>query len=346
MFTNIPWMLYGATGRTGTLIVEHAVSRGHRPTLAGRDPVRLRAMATRFDLPWVAAPVTDLGRLIEDVRLVLLAAGPFDVTTPPALRACLDAGVHYLDIANEIGPAQAVLAAAEPARERGITALPAVGFGTVASDGTARHVADQVPGATRLDLAILLGTDGSSAGARASTMLTVAGGGRLRRDGRLVRSVLGSGARRLTTPLGDRTVVPVPTGDLVVSGHTTGIPDITVSFAVPMPPVAARLAMPMLPALAKLAATRSRRPSKNPSTRPTTQDEPATSYVWARAAAPDGRSAEAWLRTGEGYAYSARSAVLAVEATLAAQPQGATTVARAFGADLSIEAGGELLAAA
>ena len=346
MFTNIPWMLYGATGRTGTLIVEHAVSRGHRPTLAGRDPTRLRAMAERFDLPWVSAPVTELGRVIGDARLVLLAAGPFDATTPPALRACLDAGVHYLDIANEIGPAQAVLAAAQSARERGITALPAVGFGTVASDGLARHVADRVPGATRLDLAILLGTDGTSAGARASTLLAMAGGGRLRRDGRLVRSALGKGARRLATPIGDRTVVPVPTGDLVLSGHTTGIPDITVSFAVPMPPVAARLTMPMLPTVAKVVGTRTGRATKRPAPRPSTGGEPARSYVWARAATPDGRSAEAWLSTGEGYAYSARSAVLAIEATLAAEPQGATTVARAFGSGLSVEAGGELLAPA
>jgi hypothetical protein len=140
-------------------------------------------------------------------------------------------------------------------------------------------------------------------------------------------------------------VVPVPTGDLVVSGHTTGIPDITVSFAMPMPPFAARLALPMLPAIARLAVNRVRRASTSASEQPAT-DGSARSYVWARAAAADGRAAEAWLTTGEGYAYSARSAVLAVEATLAAQPQGATTVARAFGPGLSIEAGGELLAPA
>src|SRR6266581_1158823 len=244
MFTYEPWLLYGATGRTGTLIAEEAVARGHRPMLAGRDPDRLRRLAERLDLTWAAGPATELARLIGDARLVLLAAGPFGATAPPVLRACLDAGVHYLDIANEIP-----VAAAE-ARQRGITVLPAVGFGTVASDGLARHVADQVPGATRLDLAILLGTDGSSAGAKASAMQALASGGRIRRDGRLVHRRLGAGSRRQPTPIGDRTLVPVPTGDLVVTGHTTGIPDITVSFPVPMPPVAAKLAMPALPVLA------------------------------------------------------------------------------------------------
>jgi short subunit dehydrogenase-like uncharacterized protein len=344
MFTNKPWLLYGATGRTGTLIAEEAVARGHRPVLAGRDPDRLRDLAERLDLNWVAGPAGELARLLGDSRLVLLAAGPFGSTAPAALRACLDAGVHYLDIANDIPVAAAALAADDEARRRGITVLPAVGFGTVASDGLARYVADQVPGAIRLDLAILLGTDGSSAGARASTMQALAGGGRIRHDGRLVRMRLGAGSRRQHTPIGDRTLVPVPAGDLVVSGHTTGIPDITVSFPVPMPPVAAKLAMPVLPVVAWAAGKLPPRPTPSGSAPRT----PATvnSYLWARAAAADGRTAQAWVRTGEGYGYTARSAVLAVEATLRNEPLGATTVARAFGSELSFAAGGELLAAA
>jgi short subunit dehydrogenase-like uncharacterized protein len=312
--------------------------------LAGRDPDRLRRLAERLGLTWAAGPATELARLIGDARLVLLAAGPYGATSPPVLRACLDAGVHYLDIANEIPVAAAALAADDEARERGMTVLPAVGFGTVASDGLARYVADQVPGAIRLDLAILLGTDGSSAGARASTMQVLAGGGRIRRDGRLVRRRLGAGSRRQRTPIGDRTLVPVPTGDLVVTGHTTGIPDITVSFPVPLPPLAARLAMPVLPALARMASAlpaRARRSASRTSA-PATVD----SYLWARATAADGRTAQAWMRTGEGYAYTARAAVLAVEATLGTEPLGATTVARAFGPELSFEAGGELLAEA
>src|SRR3954451_14512912 len=167
MFTYKPWLLYGATGRTGTLIAEEAVARGHRPVLAGRDPDRLRSLAERLDLTLVAGPASDMARLIGDARLVLLAAGPFGSTAPAVLRASLDASVHYLDIANDIpvaaaavGAPAATLAAADEARRRGITALPAVGFGTVASDGLARYVADQVPGATRLELAVGAAPDG------------------------------------------------------------------------------------------------------------------------------------------------------------------------------------------
>src|SRR4051794_21279 len=344
MFTNKPWLLYGATGRTGTLIAEEAVARGHRPVLTGRDPDRLRSLAERLDLPWAAGPATEMARLIGGAHLVLLAAGPFGTTAQAVLRACLDAGVHYLDIANEIPVVTATLAADDEARRRGITALPAVGFGTVASDGLARYVADQVPGAIRLDLAIMLGTDGSSAAAKASTMQALAGGGRIRHDGRLLHRPLGAGSRRQHTPIGERTLVPVPTGDLVVTGHTTGIPDISVSFPVPMPPLAAKLAMPVLPAAAWTAGKLPRRGT--PSSAATTAPAAVDSYLWAQATAADGRTAQAWVRTGEGYAYTARSAVLTVEATLRSEPLGATTVARAFGSNLSFEAGGELLATA
>jgi short subunit dehydrogenase-like uncharacterized protein len=288
-----------------------------------------------------------------------LAAGPFESTSRAVLDACLRAGVHYLDIANEIGVIEHVLST----RTERITAMPAVGFGTVATDGLARQVADQVPGANRLDLAILRGAAGSSAGARASTMAALAGGGRVRRDSQIVRTRLGSGARSLATPVGARTAVPVPTGDLVTAYHTTGIPNVTVAMIMPLPVAAARLLLPALPALVR-ASRRLPRPGRRTAPAsatespvsapalPATPDQAAPDqaapegYVWAQATAADGRSAEGWLRTGEGYAYTASSAVATVEAVLASEPLGATTVAAAFGPRIAFSAGGDLLATA
>jgi len=324
------------------LIAEEAVARGHRPVLAGRDADRLARLAERLDLDWVAGEAADVRQVLGDARLVLLAAGPFGATSPAVLRECLDAGVHYLDISNDIVVATAVLAADETARSQGISAIPAVGFGTVASDGLARYVADQVPGATQLDLVIMAETDGSSAGARASRMQALSGGGRVRRDDRIVRTRLGAGARHDDTPLGTRTLVPVPTADLVVSASTTSVPNITASIPMALPPAAAKLTMPLLPLLARLSG---KLPQRRSTAEPTKPSATMDSYMWARATAADGRTAQAWAKTGEGYAYTARSAVLAVEATLDAGPLGATTIARAFGAQLSFAAGGELVAA-
>jgi len=218
--------------------------------------------------------------------------------------------------------------------------LPAVGFGTVASDGLALHVAERMPNATHLELATVLATDGSSAGARASRMQALAGGGRIVRNGRLTRTRLGTDARRSRTPIGDRTLVAAPTADLVVSAHTTGIPNITALVPVQMPPVAAKLAMPMLPFVARASGVL---PRRSRAKQPGQQRRSLDSYVWARASAGDGPTTEAWLRTGEGYAYTASAAILAVEATLGAEALGATTVAKAFGSRLCFEAGGALV---
>ena len=82
-------------------------------------------------------------------------------------------------------------------------------------------------------------------------MAALADGGRVRRDGRLVQTRLGNGARRLATPEGVRTAVPVPTGDLITSYHTTGISNITMAMMMPIPVTAARVLLPALPALVR-----------------------------------------------------------------------------------------------
>src|SRR5271170_2808124 len=89
------WMIYGAAGYTGTLIARHAHERGHRPLLAGRNATAITALAEHLDLPRRALA-------LDDVDLVLNAAGPFLHTAAPLAEACLAAGVHYVDIGNEL----------------------------------------------------------------------------------------------------------------------------------------------------------------------------------------------------------------------------------------------------
>ena len=45
------WMVYGANGYTGRMIVAEAVKRGLRPVLAGRNSAELQAIAAPHDLP-------------------------------------------------------------------------------------------------------------------------------------------------------------------------------------------------------------------------------------------------------------------------------------------------------
>ncbi|MEO1644032.1 MAG: NAD(P)H-binding protein, partial [Chloroflexota bacterium] len=99
------WMIYGATGYTGQLVVAEAVARGHRPLLAGRNPEKLATLADTYDLDFVAFQLNDptvIAEAIADMDVVYHAAGPFVYTSEPMIRACLATHTHYLDITGEI----------------------------------------------------------------------------------------------------------------------------------------------------------------------------------------------------------------------------------------------------
>jgi short subunit dehydrogenase-like uncharacterized protein len=340
------WMLYGATGFTGQLLIEAAVARGHRPLLAGRSADKLAPLAERYGLTYRAFGLDDLDsvvRGIRDMALVLHAAGPLVLTSPPMLRACTLAGVHYLDITGEIPVFEGSMAYDQAARQRGIAVIPGVGFDVVPSTCLAQYVADQVPGAVHLDIAIH-GLTRASAGTARTAVVMGSSGGWIRRQGQLRPYPLGAGARRLRFPDGEKTIMPIPWGDLSTAYRSTGIPNVTTYFVVPayLPPLAL-VGAPIGQVLLSLPPTRALLSQavgvlfKGPNP---VERETLRALLWAKAADDDGHSVEAWLETVEPYRFTALAGVRAVERTLADQPTGTLTPAQAFGADFVLEIDG------
>lgn len=335
------WMIYGATGATGTLIAEEAVLRGHRPLLAGRSAESLAALGERLGLPWVAVGLDEPGRLeqvVSEVQAVLNAAGPFDATVPPLVQACLAAGTHYLDIAGEIPALQHLFVHDQTARARNIALIGGVGFGVVASNSLVKYVADQLPGASTIELAVKADNQQASQGATKSVLGALAGGGRVYRDGHLVPVRLGKGLKTLRFPDGTFDILPVPSADLEAAYRATGIANITAfipfrrSAAFLLPLVQWGLAIrPIRGWLDAAVAKRGTRQRGQPA------GGQRTSYAWARATNEDGQQVEAWLELGEGYHFTAASSVRAVEHALRDHPSGALTPAQAFGADFVLQ---------
>ena len=144
------WMLYGAAGYTGSLIAARAVECGHRPVLAGRSAPAVTALAERLDLPHRVLDLEDpvaLEVALDDVDLVLNAAGPFLHTAAPLAKGCLRAGAHYLDISNELQVFRNLYDLDEEATQVGVSIIPGVGFGVVATNCLARYVSEMVGGA-------------------------------------------------------------------------------------------------------------------------------------------------------------------------------------------------------
>ncbi|REG31094.1 short subunit dehydrogenase-like uncharacterized protein [Archangium gephyra] len=339
------WLLYGATGYTGVLIAEEAVRRGHKPVLAGRSRQKLAPLASRLGLDSVAVGLDDMRGLVsalEGLPLVVHAAGPFVHTSEPMVQACLAAGAHYLDITGEIPVFENTFRHDAEAKRRGVVLMSGVGFDVVPTDCLARYVADKVPGAHELELAIA-STSPPSAGTVKSMLEGLPAGNLVRRGGQLQPWPMGQGVRRVRFSDKERTVVPIPWGDLATAWHSTGIPNITTYLAQPAAVAhALRFTFPAFRRLVAVEAVREQL-AKLVEARVQGPDETlrqrSRSQVWAEARAPDGRRAEAVLETPEAYAFTARATVRAVEEVLAGARRGAFTPAQALGADfvLSVE---------
>jgi short subunit dehydrogenase-like uncharacterized protein len=307
------WMLYGAAGYTGALIAQHACERGHRPVLAGRTAPAVAALAGQLGLPHQAVALDDqsaLNAALAGVDLVLNAAGPFLHTAAPLAEACLAAGVHYLDIGNELQVFRTLYDLDHRARQAGVTIMPGVGFGVVATNCLARHVSDAVGGAAILQIATRAATAQQGPGVAATRQQNMPYGGWIRRAGHLEPCPLGSGTITITLPDGPCLIMPLPTGDLEAAFQATGAADITAYGAVPAGPAAGDPPDP-----APLAYR---------------------SFGWAQATAADGATAAAWLQAGESYAFTAAASIRAVEETLTRALHGAFSPAAAFGADFAL----------
>jgi short subunit dehydrogenase-like uncharacterized protein len=303
------WMLYGASGYTGTLIARHAHERGHRPLLAGRSTAGITALAGQLGLPHRVLNLDDpaaLSAALDGVDLVLNAAGPFLHTAAPLAEACLAAGAHYLDIGNELQVFLALYDLDQRAQRAGVAVIPGTGFGVVATNCLARYLSAAVGGAQHLDVAARAATARPGPGIAASVRENLPYGGWTRRAGHLHSQPLGSGMTTITLPDGPCHVMPFPTGDLEAAFRATGAPDITAYSPVPADPAAAD---------------------------PRAPTDDYRSFGWARATGPDGAVAEAVLQTGESYAFTAAASIRAVEETLARSPRGALSPATAFGVD-------------
>jgi len=339
-----PWLLYGAYGFTGRLLAAEAIRRGHRPILAGRDPVRLREFATDLEQAFVLPDALELRtfdlddgpglrRGLSGVSAVLHAAGPFIETARPMMEACLDTRAHYLDITGEVPVFEAAFELDEKARERGLIFMPGVGMDVIPTDTAAALVAELLPDAYRLDL-VLHSPGRPSAGTLQTIIEGLPGGLLVRRGGGLVRSSPGRkefrrwvdlGPEQDTGPMagrlgGRRSVAPCTWGDLSTAWRTTRIPDITCYMTTSRRQ--ARILPILLPILRRLlsialvrrlARSRVARGPDGPS--PDARAH-GRCRVWGRAEDAGGRAAEVVLEFPEAYRFTAEGGIRALEKVL------------------------------
>ena len=337
----LTWMLYGAYGRTGRLILDEALRRGHRPILAGRDAAKLQQLQHATGLDTAHLTLERGGELrtaLSGARCVVLAAGPYEVTGPRMRAACLEARCSYLDVNAAVDDFRQALACDQAARAAGMAVIPGVGYGVVFGECLAAQTARRLPDATSLRLSLATETEGRSRAATLSVAGALVRGGLDVHDGELrnrpiaFSTWLAPDSQRSATRF-----AAMPMAELVAAHRSTGVPNIVAG--IPMSRAAAAFVRATGPWIGRVLARTAARRSGDAGPRPPEAAIAALrSRIWAEARNDQGQAVVAMLETGEGYRAAASTAVRAVESLLQAPRIGALTPVQAFGADFALGA--------
>ncbi len=212
-----PWMIYGANGYTGRIIVKVALERGMTPILAGRNGPEIKELAEDHGLQYSAFDLGDsdaVTRELKDVDILLNCAGPFSATAETLMISCLVSSTHYLDITGEIDVFEHAHSLDEAAKEANILLCPGVGFDVIPTDCLAAHLKEALPTARTLSLAFQPVGSKVSPGTAKTTVEGASRGGRVRKDGELITVPLAYATREIDFGRGPKSAVTISWGDV------------------------------------------------------------------------------------------------------------------------------------
>lgn len=336
------WLLYGATGYSGDLLARDVIQSSGTPYLAGRDPDKLHALASR--LKYTSRPnrtfrVDDPAAVrqgLAGISFVVNCAGPFTRTALPLVDSCLELGIDYFDITGEIAVFESLTALDGRARQKGITLMPGIGFDVVPSDCLAAHLKRRLPGASQLALGFQ--SEGRFSRGTATTMVeNIHRGGAIRLNGQLTRVPAAYRTRIIDFGKGPTPAITIPWGDVSTAYYTTGIPNIEVytaaSFSMRLAARASR-SLGWLLGSGPMQRFLKRRIQAGP---PGPSDEERTRgriYLWGEACDRAGQRVVSRLQGPEGYTFTVRTALAVIRrAWNGTLPAGFQTPGRAFGPD-------------
>lgn len=218
-------LIYGANGYTGKLFAKYLLGKGITPILAGRSD-SVKKVAETLNCPFRIFYSENSGEHLSDVDTLVNVAGPFSKTQPGLIEGCLNTKTHYLDITGEVPDVERVYAYHERAVKAGIILLPASGFGVVPTDLAAKMASELIDDPT--ELTIVFDTKGGVSRGTLKTALKD-----IFKEGVIVRNNRFEPAKpamkELDVKMTEHTFKAVYNprrGDLFMSRHSTGIPNI------------------------------------------------------------------------------------------------------------------------
>ncbi len=321
------WMIYGANGYTGRLIVKQAKQRGMTPIIAGRNRTAIEEIAAEsgfecriFDLDDKTAAL----QALKGLGVVLHCAGPFSATSQPMIEACLATGSHYLDITGEISVFANAHRQSDEARRADVVLMPGVGFDVVPTDCLAATLVKALPAATAMILAFESGGR-LSPGTAKTSVEGLAGGGCVRKEGKLKWVPLAWKSREIHFAHGKRFAMTIPWGDVFTAYISTGVPDIEVYMAAPPSTIMRLKRLRMLRPLLSMQWVQNamkRRIEKSVKGPGKAARQDSAMQLWGEVSSADGRSVSATMSTPDGYDLTVTASLGIVEYLLETEVEG------------------------
>lgn len=228
-------LIYGAAGYTGTIIAARAKELNIDFEIAGREPYKTRKLAEELAVGYHIFDVDNeyaWEKALDGKQVLINAAGPFKFTAEQAMRACLKAGVHYLDISAELDTYRLAQSLDRETREAGIQLISGAGL-FVSYDALVVHLSKLVAEPEYLKVGFRH-YGGFSRGSVLSSKNIADLGILIRRNGEIVSN---PDPQSKLFRFGQEEVecLPTPLGGIILSYKSTGIPNIEEFFSLKLP---------------------------------------------------------------------------------------------------------------
>ena len=141
------FVIYGATGFTGKLVVEYAIKQYNNNNevswaIAGRNNEKLEHVQEKYNLP------SDIGKIVVDsndqdsidemvsqTKCVLTTVGPYQLYGEKIIKTCISTGTDYVDLCGEPGFMHKIISeCSAEAKETGARIVFSCGFDSIPFD--------------------------------------------------------------------------------------------------------------------------------------------------------------------------------------------------------------------
>ncbi|CAM3425350.1 saccharopine dehydrogenase family protein [Sphingobacterium prati] len=228
-------LIYGATGYTGRIIASRAKELNIDFEIAGRDPDKTRKLAEELAVNYHIFNVdTEYAWKIalHGKQALINAAGPFKFTAQQVMKACLKAGVHYLDISAELDTYRLAQSLNREAREAGIQLISGAGL-FVSYDALVVHLSKLVTEPEYLKVGFRH-YGGFSRGSVLSSKNIADLGILVRRNHEIIGHP-DPQPKLFSFGKDEVECMPTPLGGIILSYKSTGIPNIEEFFSLNLP---------------------------------------------------------------------------------------------------------------